>query len=140
MKVLNHRIILLFVVFECGGQIFINIPKLRVEQNFKNRFYGLKIAEKYLSDDSDTFQSHLWQHSNHIWSFRLCKSKSGPRWTRSGHQNGHDSVMTGNIYSFMCHMTILMTWTGSPRSTFAFTWSEWSNMITLLSKVTLKSF
>ena len=44
----------------------INIPKLRVEQNFKNRLYGSKIAQKSLSDDSDTFQSHVSQHSNDI--------------------------------------------------------------------------
>ena len=139
-NVLSHKIILLFVVFECGDQIFIKIPKFWVEQSFKNRLYGSKIAEKSLSNDSETFSSHFWRKSNHIWSFRSCKSKSGPGWTRSGHQNGHDSVMIGNIYSFMRHMTILMTWTGSPRSTFAFTWSEWSNTITLPSKVTWKSF
>ena len=54
-NVLNHKIILLFVVFECGGHIFIKIQKLWVEQNFKNRLYGSKIAEKSLSDDSETF-------------------------------------------------------------------------------------
>ena len=57
-NVLNHKndkIILLFDIFECGGQIFIKIPKLWVEQNFKNRLYGSKIAEKSFSDDSKTF-------------------------------------------------------------------------------------
>ena len=54
-NVLNHKIILLFVVFECGGQIFIKIPKLWVEQNFKNLPYESKIVEKSLSDDSETF-------------------------------------------------------------------------------------
>ena len=29
-NVLNHDIFLLFVVFECGGQIFIKIPKIRI--------------------------------------------------------------------------------------------------------------
>ena len=54
-NVLNHKIILLFVVFECRGQIFINIPKLWLEQNFENRVYGSAVAKKYLSDDSETF-------------------------------------------------------------------------------------
>ena len=54
-NVLNHKIIFLVVVFECGGQIFIKITKLWVEQNFKNRLYGSKIAEKSFSDDSETF-------------------------------------------------------------------------------------
>ena len=46
-NVLSHKIILLFVVFECGDQIFIKIPKFWVEQNFKNRLYGSKIAKKF---------------------------------------------------------------------------------------------
>ena len=54
-NVLNHKIILLFVASECGSQIFIKMPKFWVEQNFKNRLYGSKIAEKSLSDDSETF-------------------------------------------------------------------------------------
>ena len=43
------------------------------------------------------------------------------------------------IISFsMDHITILTTWTGSPRSTFAVTWSEWSHMITVLSIITCR--
>ena len=139
-NILNHKIILLFVVSECGGQIFIKIPKLWVEQNLKNRHYGSKIAKKFLSDDSEPFQSNLWQHSNHIWSSSPCKSKSGQGWTRSGHQNGHMEHKWINTTSRDGIMSILMTWTGSPRSTFAFRWWGWSNMITVLSEITLKRF
>ena len=42
------------------------------------------------------------------------------------------------IYFSMDRITILTTWTGSSRSTFAFTWLEWSHMITLLSKITCR--
>ena len=38
------------------------------------------------------------------------------------------------------YITILTTWTGSPRSTFAVTWSEWSHMITVLSNITCRCF
>ena len=44
------------------------------------------------------------------------------------------------IYFSMDHITILTTWTGSPRSTFAVTWSEWSHMITELSNITCRCF
>ena len=96
--------------------------------------------QKSLSDESETCQRHVWQHSNHIWSFRPCKSKSGQGCTRSGHQNGH---MTHKRVNNTIHdqvMTILMTWTGTSRSTFAFTWSKWSDMIAVLLNVSLTSF
>ena len=38
------------------------------------------------------------------------------------------------------HITILMTWTGSSRSTFAVTWSEWPHMIIVLSNITCRCF
>ena len=96
--------------------------------------------QKYLSDGSETCQRLVWQHSNHIWSFRPCKSKSGTRWTRSGYQNEYMTHKRVNNTTHDGFMTILTTWTGSPRSTFAFTWSEWSNMIPVLSNESLKSF
>ena len=34
----------------------------------------------------------------------------------------------------------MTTWTGSPRSTFALTWSEWSHMISVLSNITCRCF
>ena len=44
------------------------------------------------------------------------------------------------IYYFMAHITILTTWMGSPRSTFAVRWSKWSHTITALSNITYTCF
>ena len=65
-NILSCKIILLVVVFECGGQISIKISKLSVEQNFKNRLYGSKIAQKILSYDSEASTSDVWHHSYHM--------------------------------------------------------------------------
>ena len=47
-NVLNHKIILLVVLFECGGDIFIKISKLWVQPILKNRVYEFKIFEKLI--------------------------------------------------------------------------------------------
>ena len=71
-NVLNHKIILLFVVFECGDQIFIKIPKFWLEQNFKiahmdkklpkNMFQMIQNLFKVISDNTVI----IFDHSDHV--------------------------------------------------------------------------
>ena len=42
-NVLDHKIILLVVVFGCGGDIFMEISRFWVQYNLKNRLCGLRI-------------------------------------------------------------------------------------------------
>ena len=53
--------------------------------------------------------------------------------------------MSSNVYvgayvkCIIHHIIIVMIWTGRYRSTFTHRWSEWSDMISMLFKTTLKS-
>ena len=47
-NVLNHKIILLLVVFGCGGDIFIKISKFWMQSDPKNRLDEVKIFEKLI--------------------------------------------------------------------------------------------
>ena len=88
-NVLNHKSILLIVVFERGSNIFMKISKFWIQSNLKNHHFGLKIFEKLIQNDSEASTSDVWQQSYHMWSLRPCYSKSGSGWTRSGRQNGN---------------------------------------------------
>ena len=59
-NVLNHKIILLVVVFGCGGDIFMKISKFWTQSNLKNRLCGLKIFEKLIWNDSELRSIYKW--------------------------------------------------------------------------------
>ena len=48
---MNHKIILLGVVFGCGTDICMEISKLWVQSTLKNRLYDHKILEKFITFD-----------------------------------------------------------------------------------------
>ena len=139
-NVLNHKLIFLVVVFGCGGDIFMNFSKLWDKSEYhqfskivsmswnssKNLFKMIQKHLKVVFDSTDI----ICDHSDHVTAK-----------VDRGEPVQVVRMVIQCIMSFsMDHITILMTWTGSSRSTFAVTWSEWSHMITVMSNMTCKCF
>ena len=100
-----------------------------VSVGWKSSKNGFKIIQMHLQVIFDS-KVIICDHSNHV------KAKVD----RDEPVQVVRMVQWCIIYFYMDRITILTTWMGSPRSTFAVRRSKWSHMITALSNITYRCF